>query len=176
MSDNTPNSPQMSEVVETTWLKPSLYGGRFTRKQYFWRLLLVSVIVWVLNSILLASLLTSPTISDMVSNPNSIENYQQAAMQVSLIVSLPVSIFIYLPFGLKRAHDIGHKGTFLITLFIISLIAQILEAFVGGELFTVLSSFVLIPAAIYGLVLLFSDSEKGTNAYGTSTKYPDTTA
>ena len=34
----------------------------------------------------------------------------------------------------------------------------------------------LIPALIYGCILLFKDSDKGANAYGTSTKYPDTVA
>ncbi len=173
MSDNTPNPPQKSEVVETTWLKPSLFGGRFTRKQYFWRVFLASIILGILSNILQAILLTPPTWEEIMRNPSSIESLQQQAMQVNLIINIPASIFFYLPFCIKRAHDIGHKGTFITTLLIIGLISQVLVA-VSYDLIA-LAVLVGIPGLIYGLILLFKDSEKGTNAYGTSTKYPDTT-
>ena len=170
MSDNTPNPPQKSEVVETTWLKPSLFSGRFTRKQYFLRVLLVSAITGILGGILQIMVLGIPT------SLHGLENFQQESMQLSLslITNIPATIFFYIPFGIKRAHDIGHSGTFLITLSVIGLIVQLLGC-VSIEIYHVFSAIMLIPVWIYGLILLFKDSEKGTNAYGSSTKYPDTT-
>ena len=175
MSDNTPNPPQKSEVVETTWLKPSLFGGRFTRKQYFWRVLLVAIIGGIIGTILQQILVTPPDLGEMMRNARSIERYQQELMQVGLLTNIPVAILFYLPFGIKRAHDIGHKGSFLITLFAFGIIVQVIYAFVGGVVGSILYGIILIPAFIYGCILLFKDSQKGTNAYGPSLKYPDTT-
>lgn len=175
MTDNTPVPPQQSEVVKTTWLKPSFFGGRFTRKQYFLRILLVAIIAGILGGILQAILVTPPGIGELMRNAGSIERYQQEATLVSLITHIPAMIFFYLPFAIKRAHDIGHKGTFVTILLVMSLIVQLL-CFVSMDLSQALQIILLIPALIYGCILLFKDSEKGTNAYGTSTKYPDTIA
>ena len=83
MSDNIPNPPQKSEVVETTWLKPSLFGGRFTRKQYFWRALLVGIIAAILERILQAMFLTPPT------SLHGLEKFVQEAMLLNLIITIP---------------------------------------------------------------------------------------
>ena len=176
MTDHTPVPPQKTEAAKTTWLKPSLFGGRFTRKQYFWRVLLVAIISGVLGGILQQILVAPPDIGEMMRSARSLERYQQELMQVGLLTNIPVMILFYLPFGIKRAHDIGHKGTFLIALSGISLIVQVLYACVGGAAWTILFVILGIPALIYGCILLFKDSQKGTNAYGTSTKYPDTAA
>lgn len=34
MTDNASIPPLNTDADKTTWFKPSLYGGRFTRKQY----------------------------------------------------------------------------------------------------------------------------------------------
>ena len=100
---------------------------------------------------------------------------EQFCQITSLVLTIPACIFIFLPIGVKRAHDIGHKGTFLAVLWAISLVAQLLSAFADPDLGNILSGILFIPSLVYGCMLLFNDSEKGTNAYGTSTKYPDTT-
>lgn len=226
MTDNTPVPPQQSEVVKTTLFKPSLYGGRFTRKQYFWRVLLVAIITGFLGGMLQLILVTPPYKTDMMesatreylrevckvrmleggsckviskeyyNNLNNLEHYlwrcsvdadekmeraeerryQQEVILLNLITHIPAVIFFYLPFGIKRAHDIGHKGTFLITLYVIGLMAQLLFCFVSMEIYSILSMILAIPILIYGCILLFKDSQKGTNAYGPSSKYPDTVA
>ena len=174
MTDNTPPPPppQQSEVAKTTWLKPSLFGGRFTRKQYFLRMLLVSIIAGIVNITLQLILVILPKIEDSVLVISSLESLQQQLVLVGLLTSIPTMFLFCLPFGIKRAHDIGHKGTFLIALMVISLILQLLAS-VSWEISTNLSYILLIPALIYGCILLFKDSERGTNAYGTSTKYPN---
>lgn len=174
MTDNASIPPLNTEADKTTWFKPSLYGGRFTRKQYVLPAILAGIIISILHSILQIILLTPPTLADLMRNPSSIERFQQESMLVGLIVFIPATIFVYLPLGIKRAHDIGHKGTFLITLSIIGLISQVLGS-VSYNLGIVLALLISIPGIIYGFILLFKDSQKGTNAYGPSIKYPDTT-
>ena len=100
---------------------------------------------------------------------------RHTAQLLSLIITIPVAIFFFMPIAVKRAHDIGHKGTFIVVIWVLSLIAQLVGAIAGAEIQNALSLLVLIPGLIYGCMLLFMDSQKGTNAYGPSTKYPDAT-
>lgn len=174
MADHTPVPPQKTEVAKTTWLKPSLFGGRFTRKQYFWRMLLVPIISVFLQLELQGTLLLL-CFGEMLRGAGGFERYLQACMLIYLLTNIPVMILFYLPFGIKRAHDIGHKGTFLIVLTVIALIVQWL-GLISMESYIIFFVIWSIPALIYGCILLFKDSQKGTNAYGTSTKYPDTVA
>ena len=170
MNDNLPIPPQAPATVETTLFKPSLYSGRFTRKQYFWRMLLTSLIFQIL-----AVALGVMVGVGMAQGNSSIAEIEQTAQLLSLIITIPASIFFFIPIAVKRAHDIGHKGTFIVVIWVLSLIAQLVGAFAGAEIQNVLSLLVLIPGLIYGCMLLFMDSQKGTNAYGPSTKYPDAT-
>lgn len=111
----------------------------------------------------------------MAQGNSSIAEIEQTAQLLSLIITIPASIFFFIPIAVKRAHDIGHKGTFIVVIWVLSLIAQLVGAFAGAEIQNVLSLLVLIPGLIYGCMLLFMDSQKGTNAYGPSLKYPDAT-
>ena len=178
MSDNLPASPQKPEIARVTLFKPSLYGGRFTRKQYILYILSFSLIFGILCTILISTLVATafPATSYETDIEESIKELEQFCQITSLVLTIPACIFIFLPIGVKRAHDIGHKGTFLVVLWAISLVAQLLSAFADPDLGNILSAILFIPSLVYGCMLLFNDSEKGTNAYGTSTKYPDTTA
>ena len=90
-----------------------------------------------------------------------------------LFFAIAAQLLFFLPVGIKRAHDIGHKGTVIVTLALAYQIALILSTL--SFIFMILPLIILIPILIYGCILLFKDSQKGTNEYGTSTKYPDTT-
>jgi len=129
----------------------------------------VGIIAGTIGGMLQLILLSPPT------SLLGLEEFQQRVMRVNLIITIPVSIFLLLPFGIKRAHDIGHKGTFLFMLIVFGLIAQLLGC-VSIGIFTILCYILGIPALIYSCILLFKDSQPGTNAYGPSTKYPDTAA
>lgn len=163
MSEDLPNSPQETEVVKTTLFAPSLYGGRFTRMQY------------LLYSVLGVVILYIGTVLPLIIRVNLFEfGLSNGLMGFVFCCRFLFSLAWFLPIAVKRAHDIGHKGTFIITLWCIGLVAQLL-CLVSVDLSQVLTMIFLIPALIYGCILLFKDSDKGANAYGTSTKYPDVT-
>ena len=162
----------MNENNKTTFFSPSLYGGRFTRKQYVLPAILAGIIVSILNSVLQAMLLTEPSFVEMMRSPSRMESFQQESALVGLMVNVPATIFIFLPLGIKRAHDIGHKGTFFVIISVLGLLSQLLTA-VSYESGLLLSIVVSIVGLIYGCILFFKDSEKGTNEYGPSIKYPD---
>lgn len=107
----------------------------------------------------------------MAQSASSMEEVIVAAQLSSLIILIPFGIFFFMPVAVKRAHDIGHKGTLIIAVWCFMLIAQLM-VFVSIEVSSILSVVGIIPALIYGCILLFRDSERGTNEYGTSTKYP----
>ena len=178
MSDNIPTSPQKPEIAMTTLFKPSLYGGRFTRKQYILYILPTSLIFGVLCTIIISAIAatTFTAMSIETDIDASMKEFEQFCQLASLVLTIPAGIFIFLPMAIKRAHDIGHKGTLIVAIWSVSQVAQLLGTIADPDLGNMLSMLIFIPGLIYGCMLLFKDSEKGTNAYGTSTKYPDTTA
>lgn len=160
MTDNTPPPPpQQSEMVKTTLFTPSLYGGRFTRKQYFWHLLLGFVGFCILFSVI------------------------SAGAGLTLGIAIFGFIFYFLPVIVKRAHDIGHKGTFAILLSVASLLTDFFYIYNNHDVALIFSAnynywtiaylIVSFIHSCYCFILLFMDSERGTNAYGSSTKYPN---
>ena len=141
MTEDLPPLPWKTEVGKTTLFKPSLLGGRFTRKQYWIYLLVGSSVV--------------QAISYMLSDSGA-----------SLLLLLIAAIFYFIPISIKRAHDIGHDGAFVVVLpvFLLLLWTEFLSRLI-----------LIVPCVIYGVILLIRDSQKRTNLYGPSSKYPDTT-
>lgn len=164
MSENSGSPTSRPEIDKTTMFTPSLYGGRFTRAQYFWRMLAAVLIIGILSHMIQVSLHSA----------NGYRSYMKDVMIVNLIVDTLAMVFVYWPIAIKRAHDIGYSGTFVVFLSIIGLLIQLL-LYAAPDLGVVLSVVMLIPNLIYGLILLFRDSQKGRNAYGDSTKYPSGT-
>ena len=111
---------------------------------------------------------------DSISSIIKLENCAQEVSLTQLLVIIPAGVLFYLPVAVKRAHDIGDNGVCVIGLLVMSLIPKILETigYVDGVLPVLISILLYIPGILYGLLLLFKDSEAGTNEYGTSTKYP----
>ena len=167
MSENLQKFLQKEEVVKTTLFDPSLYGGRFTREQF-----LLYTVIGVFLYTVIGIVFCMPPEEEMMRAPNSIVRFHQETMLLGLIFDTPVIIFYSLPLAIKRAHDIGHKGTFVTALVIMNLFARVL-CVISYNSGIILIYLLLIPNFIYGLFLLFKDSEKGTNEYGTSIKYPD---
>ena len=156
MSNDLPNPPQNPEATKTTIFQPSRYGGRFTRMQYFLHLLVGTIIYRILCDLLIM-LVANGAIPKLM----------------PLFFAIAAQLLFFLPVVIKSAHDIGHKGTVIVTLALAYLITLILSTL--SFIFMMLPLITLIPLLIYGCILLFKDSQKGTNEYGTSTKYPDTT-
>lgn len=161
--DDLPNPPEELKVEETTLLTPSLYGGRFTRLQYF------------LHGIPI--LITAPflCIGSMID--------VEEEMFCWSFLWIPWLIFYAIPVNIKRAHDYGSNGSFVIKLNLANFIALVVFILAGvfenrdfglacalsAVIIFIITSFLSI---FYGIELLFKDSEHGTNKYGTSSKYP----
>lgn len=158
MSEDLSSSPQKSEIIDTTLFKPSLYGGRFTRADY-WGYTLYGVIF------------------------TAAVEYFLGGTLIGNIITLLYVILYALPVTVKRCHDIGESG-FMVLPFITPPFCILLFAFgllgLGGvNSLDALSSLFLVTvvfATVFGLALTFKlgfeDSQKGTNQYGPSIKYP----
>ena len=160
MADNTPVPTKKPEVEKIKLCDPSLYGGRLTRKLFFRYSLLGGFLFSLMSS--LRSMQNS-----------SIDKSEQSLQSFTLLVMLFIFFFFLLPIAVKRAHDIGHKGTFIIITGTLPMITQFMDVFSSPLCFS-LALIISIPSLIYSFVLFFKDSQKGTNAYGPSIKYPDT--
>lgn len=158
MSEDLSSSPQKSEIVDTTLFKPSLYGGRFTRADYWG---------YTLYGVIFAA---------------AVEYFLGGTLIGSIITLLYVILYA-LPITVKRCHDIGESGfmvlPFITPPFCILLFAFCLLGLGGVNSLDALSSLFLVTvvfATVFGLALTFKlgfeDSQKGTNQYGPSTKYP----
>ncbi len=107
----------------------------------------------------------------------SIMTFENYEWNLSILREGFAVLFSYLflmPIAVKRAHDIGHKGTIVLasySIYVVIITYCINFGYLGwGPLVFTIGN---IPLTLYGLILLFKDSQKGTNKYGTSTKYPD---
>ena len=165
------------EEEKNSWLKPSLFGGRFTRMQYFLHSLLCTLIITVIGVLIFyprwcqyAASLESGYFDNVGFESSS---FLYSGLLIFGFGALHVSFFYGLPIAIKRAHDIGHSGIPLIVLYFLTPIFVLLDHFVGGSVFMGLSRLLYAVNIIYGLVLLFADSERGMNRYGNSAKYPD---
>ena len=163
MSEDLSNPLHKSETDKSTLLKPSLYGGRFTRMQYFLYLLAGIIVVGILSFLIRGVIILNPAMSLI-------------ALFLLLLINILTAIFYFMPIAVKRAHDMGLKGNFVIVLWLVTTIVGWLGPISGFEAWPILPLMTLGPNLVYGCILLFSDSEEGTNAYGSSTKYPDTIA
>ena len=173
MSEDLP--PQKSEIVKTTWLKPSLFGGRFTRKQYFCRILILGVVELIASTLITYYYFqtTIKTSSPYLADLHFIQYFVINGLHPgSLFITILANLLFGLPFAVKRAHDIGHSGTFVIALFIVNGIVQIIGALDNNDSWSALEYILFIPSFIYSLILLFARSEVGSNKYGASIKYP----
>ena len=134
------------------------YDGRYTRAQFWPRYLLSALIVGVIMA-LIAPVLTDP--------------YTYYTVQFGII------IIITAPLLIKRMHDRGHCGALIWIQYALGYAMCIHNEMSRGNL---TDSVMTIALAMLGtsftlfiviLVRLCRDSQKGTNQYGPSSKYPD---
>ena len=155
------HSPTVTLVEPTkkeksTLFKPSLYGGRMTRKQY-----------WV-------RYFTFIMISRIICNSFIETAFDLTEFIVSVILLLLFEIFYTLPITIKRYHDAGYSGSLAVWLAVISTIMLFLAIFTSpSSAVGVCSLLMCIILGIVNLVILCKDSEIDDNKYGPSTKYPD---
>ena len=141
---------------KSTLFKPSLYGGRMTRKQY-----------WV-------RYFTFIMIGRIICNSFIETAFDLTEFIVSVILLLLFEIFYTLPITIKRYHDAGYSGSLAVWLAVISTIMLFLAIFTSpSSAVGVCSLLMCIILGIVNLVILCKDSEIDDNKYGPSTKYPD---
>lgn len=142
---------------KTSLFYPSLYDGRFTRKQFWCYLLLGKVFMFVIE-MSLASL-------------GQIYNSAEDIFAIlCLIAGIVYGLFYKLPITVKRIHDLGYSAILPISLMTVTGLVGLWAA----------DNDMLILCLIAGIVCLFFmiwvgffDSQEGANSYGDSTKYPD---
>lgn len=134
-------------------------GGRFTRKQ-FWGHILALFLVVLLIEAFVGTLMYCAFSGGL--DADGFVGTSIVVMIFLATISLCITVFWSLPVFFKRMHDIGGSGWLVI---LVSIGTSIFELFVPGL------------GAITGLIFFITlgciDSQKGTNKYGTSVKYPD---
>lgn len=134
-------------MPNTTLLSPSLYGGRFTRAQ-FWKYYFAGFFALVLLGFVLGDV-------------------------YPFFVSVLYTVFYCVPIDVKRAHDLGFSAKWPIVANIIFFAIETVQEY-GLVSHSVLDEVIYWVIAVPYLIWLgFSDSQKGTNQYGASVKYPD---
>lgn len=154
-------------VAETTLCKPSLWDGRFTRAQ-FWSYGICGNIAMTIITILTLVILWMIFAENIVTETDVIN----LCNSVGLVLGIPYLIFYCLPIAIKRAHDMGCTDRVPIAM----AIADVCLALVAFFEPNVASFFNFVLGIPYVIWLGFFDSQKGTNKYGPSSKYPDTAA
>ena len=128
---------------EITLFYPSLYGGRFTRAQY-----------WCYY---ITGLFLSPIFSIVFFWAESLH-------------FVPFSIFYGLPITVKRIHDLGYSAILPISI-IFGVGALGLWALHNEML--IIGFIAAIILFVFTIWIGFFDSQEGANSYGDSVKYPD---
>lgn len=162
------------QVKKTSLFYPSLFGGRFTRLQ-FW--------LYAVTGFLIA----------LGAGYVCVQNRELGDLLLLWVV-LPLFVFYFLIIQGKRAHDLGCSYVTPLVINIIFFnpvsIAFILTGLImmdygsassygGGSPDTMTYALKAIIAVVLAIPLLYlawlgcSDSQKGTNKYGPSLKYPD---
>lgn len=158
MPDDVPHPQQNSEGSQTTLFKPSLYGGRLTRRPFFLYLLTFSVLLFIIVSL-------RDFILSQIGHGSSIdirEEMAQTSYWASLLfIHIPATYLFLLPMAVKRAHDIGHKGLFIVTLCSVFHLTQLLYIFAEPYSFLYLELCIFGTSIVYTFILLFKDSKKG---------------
>lgn len=150
-----------------TLCKPSLWDGRFTRSQ-FWGYSICGQIAMTIITIPTMAILGSILAENNVTETDT----GNIGAAVVFALSIPYCIFYLLPIAIKRAHDLGCTDRVPIAM----AIAQVCLALVAFFEPNVASFLLFVLGIPYIIWLGFFDSQKGTNKYGPSSKYPDTAA
>lgn len=204
-TQSIPPSPNKSKAPtrKTTLFTPSLYGGRFTRLQYFiyttvGSLVLIPIAIFIVDTWEEAS---KNMLSENLQNLHHVSSRELINVHEKLMTSLDNALFIlkiklfcllliptvfyFLPICIKRAHDLGASaaGPIIIhslNLFVFwmqpSTVETIIQHSDHNNPWATVSIIFSVLASMYGLYLLFADSQKGRNIYGPSAKYPDIAA
>ena len=133
---------------KTSLVSPSLYGGRFTRTQ-FWKYYFAGFCALVLFGFL------------------SGDTYYG-------LVSALYTVFYCVPVDVKRARDLGVSAKWPVVVNVIFFGIELAQehGFVShSEIDEIIYGAIAVPYLIW---LGFADSQKGANRFGISSKYPET--
>lgn len=162
------------EKTATLW-SPSLYSGRFTRAQY-WVYSIAGVVLFPLILIFFLAFVDST--HDM--------KHGEAWYHLAVLWIVALCVY-FLPIQIKRAHDIGESSQRPLLMCMLPWLVEYLlignARYVFRDVLQIrrptdeaaMVYLFLLPLIhiIYCVWLGCKDSQKGSNAYGASAKYPD---
>ncbi|PIQ69071.1 MAG: hypothetical protein COV91_00685 [Candidatus Taylorbacteria bacterium CG11_big_fil_rev_8_21_14_0_20_46_11] len=129
---------------------PRLIEGRLNRKNFF-LVILGALFIGIAYGILLSSF------------PES-----SVALEIGFEIVFGLFSVITIPASLRRAHDIGWKGTWVLVSGIFMSVVTILQYVISPEsaAFGALASFVLVAEIVVGIFLVFVAGDVEANKYG----------
>ena len=163
-AESQPNPPLPKVVEKASLITPSLYGGRFTRAQFWGYIIVGGIISSIGNTV---AMFATPWDTYIV---------------FALIWSILWQFLYNIPVFVKRCHDIGFGAIMPIVISVILSIPSyililssdsVIDYNRNGQEMMPITMILGIIGLIWFLFLGCKDSERGTNEYGTSTKYPN---
>ena len=196
-SDEPQALPMMGfwESVRTSFRKYFDFKGRARRSEYWWYCLfcVVACLIWALFGTLLLALPISMVVQHVSGN-------ETAGLTTMIIILCVPLLFLVLPsisVQVRRLHDTGRSGWWVVASFILEIVASALPFFLFGwdaidfdfteefsrsfELSTAAGvadvAFSIATNAMSIILIVFSvfDSHKTENKYGPSPKYQQET-
>lgn len=127
-----------------------LIEGRLNRKNFF-LVILGALFIGITYGILLGSF------------PES-----SVALEIGVEIVFGLFSVITIPASLRRAHDIGWKGTWVLVSGIFMSVVTMLQYVISsdGAVFGALASFVLVAEIVIGIFLVFVVGDVEANKYG----------
>lgn len=164
------------------------FKGRYTRAQFWGRYLLAVIGYGIFANVVLNQRLQSlyQSIADSGDTDKLI-----LISTIVVLAEAALTTALYIPLMVKRFHDFGQSAatpltlwginelinisaeTWLLTLVVNS---QDMEAIAIGDKYYEYALILRIVLVLVLLGIMLRDSQRGTNKYGPSTKYPDETA
>ncbi len=192
IGEDTPPNPQSNLWVHfvSAIKRYASFAGRATRKEYWSFVLFITIINAIVSAVLnsmqqgaiesymAAEILSGNTqiVQDALAENLSVFGLGFTCIFIALVQTL-VAIIIGIPLlGVlsRRCHDVGKSSI----LALILIAANVLYSFTSNfGIMGWLGYIAIIVAGLIGLWLLitvlFCDSDRGTNKYGPSSKYPE---
>lgn len=184
-SVHTENSTSGNQQAIPGWFS---FKGRYTRAQ-FWGRYLLAVIVYSI----FAPVVLTPSFSSLYLSIAELGDTDKLLLvsTIALLAEAALTTALYIPLMVKRFHDFGQSAATPLTLWgIFELIhisaetwglalavnSQDMEAIAIGDKYYEYALILRIVLVLVLLGIMLRDSQRGTNKYGPSTKYPDETA
>ncbi len=184
------NKPAIPVIVpEPGWFS---YSGRYTRAQFWGKWIVCSIIVSIISHCV--GIAYGDDIAETVLTEGNIDSVVSQLYVITVIELIVYTLFL-LPLWVKRLHDVGMSTAIAVGVWALLQILgfvevnatlEALENMVNCESLDVMiadeqkmldveRTYTIIRGgiAILMIIVLCFDSQKGSNLYGPSSKYPD---